>query len=85
MDPELCARVVASTGLSEREAQRVIGDVVAWFGEPVEEFVRRRHAALQLHGTRNDDAFAIIAAELSHRVVAAPTLSPRQLRRIVYG
>jgi hypothetical protein len=85
VDPELTERVVASTGLTPAEATRVIEDVVAFHAEPVEEYVRRRHARLRTYGARNDEIFARIAAELVDRVVAAPALSERQLRRLVYG
>lgn len=85
IDREIVDRVVASTGLTPAEAERVIGDVVAWYDEPVEDYVRRRHAHLQLYGTRNAEAFEVIAKELRERVVAAPELSERQLRRIIYG
>lgn len=84
-DRELVERIAASTGLSPREAARVVDDVMAWYGEPVEAFVRRRHADLQLQGVRNAEAFARIAVELRRRVVAAPELTERQLRRLVYG
>lgn len=59
--------------------------MVAYYREPVEEVVRSRHRTLQTYGTRNPEAFALIAGELRRRVVAAPELSERQLRRIVYG
>jgi hypothetical protein len=84
-DPALVERIVASTGLSPAEAARVVEDVIAFHAEPVEEYVRRRHAYLKTYGAKNDEIFARIAEELSGRVVAAPGLSPRQLRRIVYG
>ena len=84
-DRDLVARVAGSTGLSEAEAGRVIGDVLAHYAEPVEDFVRRRHTALQLRGTRNPVIYRTIADELSQRLVAAPTLSERQLRRLIYG
>ncbi|MBB6628034.1 hypothetical protein H5V45_11965 [Nocardioides sp. KIGAM211] len=84
-DPDLVAHVAASTGLSEAEAARVVQDVVAFHAEPVEAYVRRRHAHLKTYGARNDEIFARIAAELATRVVAAPALSERQLRRLVYG
>ena len=85
MDRELIARVAASTGLSPGEATRVVADVLGWYREPVETFVRRRHAHFRRLGSRNDEIFAFITAELAERLVAAPTLSARQLRRIVYG
>jgi hypothetical protein len=82
---DLIDRVAGTTGLSPGEAARVVEDVLAWYREPVEDFVRRRHAHFQLYGKRNPEIFALIADELATRLVAAPTLSERQLRRIVYG
>ena len=84
-DPELVDHVVASTGLTPAEARRLIDDVVAFHAEPVEVFVRRRHAELKTYGAKNPELVARIGRELSDRVVAAPRLSERQLRRIVYG
>lgn len=84
-DPELVDHVVASTGLTAPEAIRLIEDVVAFHAEPVAGYVRRRHAELKTYGGKNPEIFARIAAELRERVVAAPELSERQLRRIVYG
>jgi len=84
-DSELVDRVASSTGLTPAEAARVVDDVVAWYREPVEDYVRRRHAHHRLYGKRNPEIFALIADELSGRLVAAPSLSQRQLRRIIYG
>jgi exonuclease VII large subunit len=84
-DRFLIDRVVDSTGLTPGEAARVVEDVLAWYREPVEDYVRRRHAHHQLYGKRNPEIFALIANELADRAVAAPTMSERQLRRIVYG
>jgi hypothetical protein len=84
-DAEIVARVASSAGLSPGEAARVVADVVAWYREPVAEYVRRRHAYLRAHGKKNPEIFGAIAAELPGRLVAAPSLSERQLRRIVYG
>ena len=84
-DPDLVAHLVESTGLTEAEAARVIDDVVSFHAEPVETYVRRRHAELKTHGARNTAIFALVASELADRVVAAPELTERQLRRLVYG
>lgn len=77
--------MVATTSLSEGEARRVIDDVLSFHAQPLEHFVRSRHAQLKTYGARNDDIFERIAAELKTRVVAAPELSERQLRRIIYS
>lgn len=84
-DRELVDRVVTSTGLTPQEAARVIEDVLAFQAESVEDYVRRRHAELKTYGAKNPEIFARIAAELTTRVVAAPRLTERQLRRIIYG
>ena len=85
MEPDLVEHVVASTGLDPAVARRLVEDVVAYYAEPVEDVVRRRHARLKLHGAKNDQIFAQLVTELADRVVAAPELTERQLRRIVYG
>ena len=76
---------MATTGLSEAEASRVVEDVVAYLSEPLEDYVRRRHAEMKVYGAKNTQIFEQIATELAERVVAAPELTERQLRRIVYG
>ena len=82
---DLVDHLVRTTHLPAGVALRVVDDVVAFFSEPVETVVRRRHRELQATGLANPEIFEHIAAELSMRPVAAPALSSRQIRRIVYG
>ncbi|MFI1915827.1 hypothetical protein [Nocardia sp. NPDC020380] len=82
---ELVRHVAASTGLPPAVAARVVADVVGYFDETAEQFVRRRHAELQRRQLRNADIWQQLAAELAARPVAAPDFTERQLRRIVYG
>ncbi len=63
----------------------MVQDVLAYFDETTEEFVRRRHRELQARGLVNAEIFERIKAELKYRTVAPPDISLRQLRRIVYG
>jgi hypothetical protein len=84
-ESDLVSRVASSTGLSHAEAGRVIADVIAYYSETAEDFVRRRHTDMQMYGLKNTEIFSRIATELGGRVVAAPPLSERQLRRIIYG
>jgi hypothetical protein len=83
--PDLARYLAASTGLPQATAVRVIADVTTYFGETIEEFVRRRHVELQRRQRKNHEIWPVIAAELGQRRFAAPGLSERQLRRIVYG
>lgn len=84
-DRDLVGHLVATTGMSEAEASRVVEDVVAYLSETVEDYVRRRHTEMKTFGAKNSEIFEQIAQELAGRVVAAPELTERQLRRIVYG
>jgi hypothetical protein len=84
-DDDLVRHVMASTGLSEATAARVIADVTAYFAETVEDYIRRRHNELRHRHRKNDDIWPQIAAELGSRRFGARELSERQLRRIVYG
>ncbi|GEB51398.1 MULTISPECIES: hypothetical protein [Streptomyces] len=82
---DLIDHLVRTTPLQRGEAARVVLDVLAYFDETAQEFVRRRHRELQSRGLTNPEIFDRIEAELPHRAVAPPPLSVRQLRRIVYG
>ena len=82
---DLARYLAASTGLPQPTAVRVVADVATYFSETVEEFVRRRHTELRQRQRGNHEIWPLIAAELGQRRFAAPELSERQLRRIVYG
>jgi hypothetical protein len=82
---DLVEYLAATCPLSSAEAARVVADVLGYFSEPPDEYVRRRHRELKAGGLINDLAFRQIAAEIPLRRFAAPELSLRQLRRIVYG
>lgn len=82
---DLLAHLTRTTGLGPGEAARVVADVLAYFSETTEEYVRRRHAEMQAHGLRNEEIFARLDTELARRRVAPAPLTPRQMRRVVYG
>ncbi|MES4891432.1 hypothetical protein [Streptomyces sp. NPDC096012] len=85
MHEELVDHLTRSTPLSRGEALRVVQDVLAFFDETTQDFVRRRHRELQAQGLVNAEIFDRIEADLKYRAVAPPELTLRQLRRMVYG
>lgn len=85
VDAELVDHLTRTSPLSRGEAARVVAEVLGYFSEPAEDFVRRRHRELRDQGLKNEHVFARIAAELPLRRVVPPRLSLRQIRRIVYG
>jgi hypothetical protein len=78
-------RLVATTPLGPELAARVVDDLIELLGETVEQYVERRHGELQREGLRNDEIFGLLAEECAGWRFRAPSLSSRQLRRIVYG
>jgi hypothetical protein len=82
---ELVNHLTRTSPLSPGEATRVVAEVLGYFSESAEEFVRRRHRELKAEGLTNDQVFVRIAAELPTRRVTAPRFTLRQLRRVVYG
>jgi len=82
---DLVAHLERTLGVGRPAAARVIEEVLAYFDETVEVFVVRRHGELQGESQRNDEIFDQIGAELAQRRFAAPVLTPRQLRRLIYG
>ncbi|ELP68221.1 hypothetical protein ACKI1I_38840 [Streptomyces turgidiscabies] len=85
MHDDLIDHLLRTTPLARGEALRVIQDVLAYFDETTEDYVRRRHRELQSQGLVNAEIFDRIEADLRYRAVAPPELTLRQLRRIVYG
>ena len=85
MHEELVDHLTRSTPLNRGEALRVVQDVLAYFDETAQEYVRRRHRELQAQGLQNSAIFERIEADLKYRAVAPPELTLRQLRRMVYG
>ena len=84
-DDDLIRHLAHSLAMSRADARRVVDEVVAYYREPVESYVRRRHTECQRRGMRNAQTFAVLETELAERVVAPPALSQRQLRRMIYG
>ena len=82
---DLVDHLVRSTRLDSDEALHVIDEVLAYLSECPAEYVARRHAELRREGLANAAIFDRLASELDRRRFAAPLLSVRQLRRLVYG
>ena len=82
---ELVAYLVRTTRLSAAEAGRVVNEVLHFLDETPEDFIRRRHYALQSAGHSNSGIFAQIATELGQLRFRAGEYSERQIRRVIYG
>lgn len=84
-DERLISHLVRTTSMPSPLVRRVVAEVISYYSEPVDDFVRRRHGELRSSGLTNPDIFEALAKELEDRRFPAPPLSERQLRRVVYG
>jgi hypothetical protein len=82
---DLVAYLVRTTRLSRTEAVRLVDEVLSFLDERPEEFICRRHRAMQSEGLSNSEIFVRLSAELAHWRFRAPRYSERQLRRMIYG
>ena len=82
---DLVAYLVRTSRLSRPEATRFIDEVLSFLDERPEEFICRRHRALQSDGLSNSEIFLRLAAELERWRFRAPAYSERQIRRMIYG
>ena len=85
VDPDLIAHLASTTGLPGGTCRRMVLDVLAQYGETVEAFVHRRHSELMHEGLKNAQIYGRLIEEISARRFAAPTLTERQVRRMIYG
>ncbi len=87
LDPsaEIAERISAAYGIDRSLSDRVVEEVLHYSAETVEEWVRSTHIRLQRRGMRNEDIYASILVALPERRFAAPSLSLRQIRRLIYG
>lgn len=82
---ELIAYLAQTSRLTPSEARRVVAEVLSFLHETPEDFVRRRHRALQAEGVANAAIYLQLAAELSAWRFRGPHCTARQIRRMIYG
>ena len=78
-------RVTELHGLDETLARAVVAEVVDAFDATIDAFVARRHAELRRAGLGNEAIYERLGSELESWRFRAPQLTPRQLRRRIYG
>jgi len=82
---ELIDHLCRSSALTAQEATHIVQEVLAYFHETPDAFVRRRHQEMQVAGWPNTRIFAVIRAEMNTTRFASAGLSERQIRRLIYG
>lgn len=84
-DQDLIQHIQQMAGLSAAESNRLVNEILNYFDETWEAFVKRRHKELQKAGYGNTLIYTRIRQEIRQRRFVAPDFSERQIRRIIYG
>jgi hypothetical protein len=82
---ELINHLCRHSSMTAAEACRLVTEVLSFYNENLDEFIRRRHSELRAAGLANSTIFDLIRHELpDHRFLIAP-VTERQIRRVIYG
>ena len=73
------------TSLPASSTENIVAEILAYYRETPEAFVRRRHRELHEQGHSNISIYAALKREVHLRLFATEPHSERQIRRIIYG
>ena len=82
---DLLDYLVRTTRLTRSEAVHVVDEVMSFLNDRPDEFICRRHRALQAEGLPNTEIYARLSDELAQWRFRAPEYTERQIRRLIYG
>lgn len=82
---ELIDHLRRHSALDARRAERLLAEILAFYDETPEDFIRRRHRELQRAGFANAAIYRALLTELPARRFSAGPRSERQIRRAIYG
>jgi len=82
---ELIDHLCRAGAIERTTAERLLAEVLAFYDETADDFIRRRHHEMQLAGYANAQIFRALVTEIPSRRFAAEPRSERQIRRAIYG
>lgn len=85
LDEQFKNHLLSSYPIDESLLNHLIEDLGDYFSKDAKDFISLRHQQLHKEGLRNNEIYTRIHRELKERRFAAPELSIRQIRRIIYG
>ena len=77
--------IISSFNINEKDFDRLFEEFLSYFGETAEQFIMKRHLQLRDKGMKNEDIYLKLLDEIKFIRFKSPELSPRQIRRIIYG
>ncbi len=85
LDDAFRNHLLSSYPVKPDHLDHLLEDLGEYFSLEPKEFICRRHNELQKDGLRNKEIYNRIQNELETRLFSTPSLSIRQIRRIIYG
>ena len=71
--------------VDESLLNHLLEDLGDYFSRDIKEYISCRHQQLHSEGKRNNEIYIQIQNELKERRFAAPEMTLRQIRRVIYG
>lgn len=72
-------------GLSPEQLESLLQDIWTFSALTCEAYALKRHEELRLEGWQNEKIYAQLLEEMESGRFQSRELSPRQIRRIIYG
>lgn len=82
---ELTEHICRHSRLNAKEAEHIVAEVLHYFSETPDEFLRSRHQELQRLGQGNTAIYSTLQRELVLRRFSSKPMTTRQIRRAIYG
>ncbi len=82
---DLLDHLCRSAAIEPEKAQQLLREMLHFYNETSNEFMQRRHLELQQQGMNNEEIYTTIQTEVAQRRFAAPAITTRQIRRVIYG
>ncbi len=77
--------IVSAYSISENDFERLMDEVNHFYDYEFQSYIQSRHLKLKENGLNNQEIYQILQKEIKEQRFRAPTLSERQIRRIIYG
>jgi len=85
LDEQFKNYLLSAYPVDESLLNHLVEDLGDYFSRDSKDFISFRHQQLHSEGLKNNEIYIQIQNELKERRFAAPEMSIRQIRRVIYG
>ncbi len=85
LDEKLKNYLLSAYPIDESLLDHLVEDIGEYYSLDVKEFIAKRHELLHRNGAKNEQIYKQIQKELKERWFSGPSMTVRQIRRVIYG